>query len=292
MQDQLLLQRLAVLEARVAQIEQQALTAQPQALESPDGPVEPTIMVEPPPMASPPSQPSVQAGSGNPYWQRRVERERREAQPQPPVKPLESPRAQQPAPEAEAMSDPLESPSRLPREERGEMVQERARRKAAEVKIRLAQSPDEVYERTQAEYQRRQQWAEEHRGQVERRQAAEEPLIMKPPPPAQQEQPAQPQPAPAPEQRRAAPRTPWTSGPTTIPTIDDSPQTGPRLPQGVTPEGPGRDNDEIPHQTFGEATVGFANRTGRVLASMAEQLLQLSRRLEELESAREMETHE
>jgi hypothetical protein len=287
MQDQLLLQRLAVLEARVAQIEQQTTAAKP--LDQPELPTEPTIMVEPPPMPSPPSQPEVAQSVGNPYWLRRVERERRESQPQPPVKPLEKQQAPQPPPE---LTDPLEAPPRLDPEERGELAQERGRRKAAELKIHMAQSPDEIYELTHTEYLRRQQWADEYRGQTERRQAAEEPLIMKPQPPAQQEQPAQPQPAPAPEPRRAATRTPWTSGPTTIPTIDESSHTGPRLPQSLVREGPGRDNDEIPHQTFGEATIGFANRTGRLLASMAEQLSQLSRRIEELESAREMESHE
>lgn len=53
----------------------------------------------------------------------------------------------------------------------------------------------------------------------------------------------------------------------------------------------GRDNDDVPIETFGRATVGFSKAVQRALAQMSERLVEATRRIEALEADREMESN-
>ena len=255
-QIQVLLQRLAVLEARQAQMEQNALAA-------PLVPPAPAVAPNAAPAGALPAHPH----RDNPFLQQRLEAERRAAE--------------------EAALAPTGE-----RDDRQELVTENARRKAAECKIRMADTPEEHRQLMQAEMERRHQWARDRARQQQP--PREPPAPAEPPEPPKPADPpamapvAQAPPAQAPLQQ---PARPMVRPKPDIPTVDETNQTGPSKPGGAVPAGPNT-NDGEPMRSLGKNMVDFANQVTGTIESMAGQLRDLSRRLETLEAVREMETHE
>ncbi|MCU0872010.1 MAG: hypothetical protein MUE50_06660 [Pirellulaceae bacterium] len=280
-----MLQRIALLEARVAQMEQRAMQAANSVTPEPfveDVPP-PESFVENVPLtllATPDMQPQKPAPHGNPYLRRRLEREQAEAPPELP-------------PELEQAVDDRQWTVE-PGDDRADRIQERvtenARRKAADRKIRMANTPLEYQKAVQEEMQRRYEWAMAQR-------PAQAPVPVPVQPLAQPPATPIPPPAPAalgdPQPQTPTPRIsrPVMQRPADIPIVDETSLTGRTKPGGAVPSGPGTNDDE-PTQTLGKNMVAFGNRVVGAVEEMARQLCDLGRRLEDVESAREMEYHE
>lgn len=238
--DTILMQRLAALEARVAQIEM-ATSPRPESV--------PAIDVGPSGEAPPePPDPLVATTDRklvpHPLLHLRRDGAGGEAPPEPPEDIQDAPEPVRDI--RETYREAQQAKRQATVDERQAAVTERARQRATERKIRMEQDPQEKYRMAVEEWQRRQ------------------------------------------SQEGAA------SGPNMahMPVVDASPMSGPRRAHEGVPTRPGRDQDGMPHQTLGDAMVGYAGQVARTLQSQAEELTRLRRRLEQLEASAELGKHE